>query len=61
MKINYGEKFMIRICLRCNKEFKSYHIGNRICPNCNLKNQREGRLDTQTQGRRDNIKGLRNT
>jgi len=27
-----------RICLRCNKKFKSTGPGNRICPKCNQHN-----------------------
>lgn len=42
---------MLRICLRCNKEFKSKHIGNRICCDCNLRNEKESKITSEMTGR----------
>lgn len=42
---------MIRVCLKCHKEFDSKHKGNRLCGGCNIKNMKESRMDSQVQGK----------
>lgn len=34
IKIKNSEKPVIRECLRCSKDFKSYHKFNRMCQKC---------------------------
>lgn len=37
-----GLPVIIRVCLKCNKEFRS--IGNRICDRCHERNKGVGRM-----------------
>ena len=32
-------KIIIRMCLKCSKEFKSKGVGNRLCEKCNTDNK----------------------
>ncbi|MDZ4848407.1 MAG: hypothetical protein SGI77_03880 [Pirellulaceae bacterium] len=50
-------KAAIRVCLKCDKEFKSKGPGNRICPPCKcINNDKYGNLPEAVLGKERGVK-----